>query len=264
MIAVIGLGLFYTFMSWMVVVGNGAAQSVELSAGASPVDLWLGLVSQNLGGLVEGLYKILLVIGSFACAMAFHNAASRYIYALGRESVSPFLRRTIGAVNTKHGSPANASFLQSIITLVLCVLFLLFTNVYVEGEAVPELIPYVNVYGLLALIGTAMVLIVQTITSIAVIWYFWVKKTHKGNPLTTLIAPILGAAGMLFALYLLWSNRNFAAGLAADSLVFQWMPFYVIGIFVIGVLYALYVRSKAPDVYAEIGRTTVEEAHERV
>ena len=264
MIAVIGLGLFYTFMSWMVVVGNGAAQSVELSAGAAPVDLWLGLVSQNLGGLVEGLYKILLVIGSFACALAFHNAASRYIYALGRESVSPFLRRTIGAVNTKHGSPATASFLQSAITILLCVLFLLFTNVYVEGEAVPELIPYVNVYGLLALIGTAMVLIVQTITSFAVIWYFWVRKTHKGNPLTTLIAPILGALGMLYALYLLWSNRNFAAGLAADSLVFQWMPVYVIGIFVIGVVYALYVRSKAPDVYAEIGRTTVEEAHERV
>ena len=39
MIAVIGLGLFYTFMSWVVVVGNGRAQAVELSAGASPVDL---------------------------------------------------------------------------------------------------------------------------------------------------------------------------------------------------------------------------------
>lgn len=264
MIAVIGLGLFYTFMSWMVVVGNGAAQSVEVSAGASPVDLWLGLVGNNLGGFVEGVYKLLLVIGSFACAMAFHNAASRYIYALGRESVSPFLRRTIGSVNPKHGSPAAASFLQSAITILLCVLFLLFTNVYVEGEAVPELIPYVNVYGLLALIGTAMVLIVQTITSLAVIWFFWVKKTHKGNFLTTLVAPILGGIGMLYALYLLWSNRNFAAGLAADSLVFQWMPVYVIGILVIGVVYAFYVKAKAPEIYAEIGRTTVEEAHERV
>jgi amino acid transporter len=264
MIAVIGLGLFYTFMSWMVVVGNGAAKSVEVSAGAAPVDLWLGLVDANLGGFMVLFYKILLVIGSFACAMAFHNAASRYIFAMGRESASGFLRRTIGSVNVKHGSPATASFVQSAITLVLCILFLLFTNVYVEGEAVPELVPYVNVYGLLALIGTAMILIVQTITSFAVISFFWVKKVHKGNVIATLICPILGALGMLYALWLLWSNRNFAAGLAADSLVFTLMPVYVIGLLVIGFGYAAWVRAKRPDLYAEIGRTTIEEAHERV
>ncbi|MFM8350655.1 MAG: APC family permease, partial [Actinomycetales bacterium] len=263
MIAVIGLGLFYTFMSWMVVVGNGAKQAVEISAGASPVDLWLGLVDSNLGGFMVILYKLLLVLGSFACAMAFHNAASRYIYALGREGAFGWMR-FFGKVNAKHGSPGNASILQTVITLVLCVLFLLFTNVYVEGEATPELVPYVNVYGLLALIGTAMILIVQTITSIAVIWYFWVKKAHKSNPLWTLIAPILGAVGMLYALWLLWSNREWAAGLAADSLVFQWMPYYVIGLIVVGIVYALWVRGARPNLYAEIGRTTLEESRERV
>ena len=264
MIAVIGLGLFYTFMSWMVVVGNGAAKSVEVSAGAAPVDLWLGLVDANLGGFMVLAYKILLVVGSFACAMAFHNAASRYIFAMGRESASGFLRRSIGSANAKHGSPAAASFVQSGITLVLCILFLLFTNVYIEGEAVPELVPYVNVYGLLALIGTAMILIVQTITSFAVISFFWVKKVHKGNIITTMLAPIIGALGMVYALYLLWSNRKFAAGLAADSLVFTLMPLYVIGLLIIGFGYAAWVRAKRPDLYAEIGRTTIEEAHERV
>jgi amino acid transporter len=263
-IAVIGLGLFYTFMSWMVVVGNGAAQSVEVSAGAAPVDLWLGLVDANLGGALVNAYKLLLVMGSFACAMAFHNAASRYIYALGREGAFGWMRNSFGRVNAKHGSPAFASITQSVITIVLCVLFLLFTNVYIEGVATPELIPYVNVYGLLALIGTAMVLIVQTITSVAVIWYFWVKKTHRGNILVTMVAPIIGALGMLYALWLLWSNRNFAAGLAADSMVFQLMPVYVLGIFAIGVIYALFVRVAKPQIYSEIGRTTLEEAHERV
>ncbi len=269
MIAVVGLGLFYTFMSWMVVVGNGAATSVEVSAGMTPVDLWLNLVDANLGGLLMNLYKLLVVVGSFACAMAFHNAASRYIYAMGREGAWSWMRNSVGKVNVKHGSPATASFVQSAITLVLCVAFILFTNVYVADEAgtmvaTPELIPYVNVYGLLALIGTALILIVQTITSIAVIWYFWVKKVHKGNFITTLLAPIIGALGMVYALYLLWTNRNFAAGLAADSLVFQFMPYYVIGLLVLGIGYALYVRAAKPEIYNEIGRTTVEEAHERV
>jgi len=109
-----------------------------------------------------------------------------------------------------------------------------------------------------------MILIVQTITSFAVISYFWVKKVHKGNVITTLICPILGALGMLYALWLLWSNRDFAAGLAADSLVFRLMPVYVIGLLVIGFAYAAWVRAKRPDLYAEIGQSTIEEAHERV
>lgn len=73
-----------------------------------------------------------------------------------------------------------------------------------------------------------------------------------------------GALGMLYALSLLWSNRQFAAGLAADSLVFSLMPVYVIGLFVIGAGYALYIKSERPDIYDEIGRTTMDEAHERV
>jgi amino acid transporter len=263
MIAVIGLGLFYTFLSWMVVVGNGAQESVAVSAGASPVDLWLNLVDANLGGFLTGVYKLLLVIGSFACAMAFHNAAARYIYAMGRESAWSRLRDTIGAVNVTHGSPAIASFLQSGITFVLCLAFLMFTDVKVEGVSTPELVPYVNVYGILALIGTAMVLIVQTITSFAVVSYFWVKKVHPGNVLTTLVAPVIGAAGMIYALWLLWSNRQFAAGLAADSLVFKLMPWYVLGLLVLGFGYALYVKSNHRDIYDMIGRTTLEEASER-
>jgi len=269
MIAVLGLGLFYTFMSWMVVVGNGSKRSVELAASANPIDLWLGLVNQNLGGLLENLYKLLVVVGSFACAMAFHNAASRYMYAMARETPWAGLRNTIGGVNPKHGSPAWASWVQTGITVVLLLLFFQFTTVNAPDAkgnlvATPDLVPYVNVYGLLAVIGTAFVLVVQTITSVAVIWYFWVKKTHKGNVIGTLVAPLIGAAGMLYALYLLWINRAFAGGLGSDALYYQAMPWYVIGILGLGVVYALWLRKSKPEVYNEIGRTTLEEAHERV
>jgi len=269
MIAVIALGVFYTFLSWMVVVGNGAKQSVALSAGSSPIDLWLGLVHNNLGGFLETIYKLLVVIGSFACAMAFHNAAARYLYAMGREGAWPWMRNSVGKVNAKHGSPAFASFTQSAITLILCLAFLWGTNVYMADSkgtmvAQPDLIPYVNVYGLLSIIGTAMILIVMVITSLAVISFFWFKRVHKGNVITTLLCPIVGAIGMLYVIFLLWQNKDFAAGAAADSLVFKLTPYYVLAAIVVGVVYALYVRAKKPDVYAEIGRTTLQEAHERV
>ena len=269
MIAVIGLGLFYTFLSWAVVVGNGAKEVVTTAAGANPVDIWLNLTAANLGGVAENIWKILVVVGSFACALAFHNAAPRYIYAMGRESASPFVRRTIGSVNAKHGSPATAGILQTIITLAILILFFAFTNVQVpdaNGNPVPtpDLVPYVNVYGLLAVIGTAMILIVQTLTCVAVIGYFWVQKKHKGNVITTLICPIVGGVGMMYALYLLWTNRAFAGGLGSDNLVYTAMPYEILAIVIIGLVYALWVKFKRPDIYAEIGQTVLEEAHERV
>jgi amino acid transporter len=268
LIAVIALGLFYTFISAMVIAGNGKKTSVESSISSNPPDLLFKLVDANLGGVLLDVYKILLVIGSFACAMAFHNAASRYIFALGREIPSDAVRKTIGAAHPTHGSPYIASAVQSIITLVLVLLFTFFTAVQVPDENgipvdTPTLVPFVNIYGLLALIGTAAILLVQAICSIAVIWYFWVKKTHKGNVITTLICPLIGGLAMFYVVWLLWDNRAFAAGYAANSDVFKVGPYLILAIFVIGIVYAFWLRSAKPDEYAAIGRTVLEEAHER-
>jgi len=200
--------------------------------------------------------------------MAFHNAAARYIYALGREAPWAGVRNTLGAAHPVHRSPAIASWIQSGITAVLMVLFFLFTAVSVpdaNGTPVdtPSLVPYVNAYGLLALIGTAMILIVQTICSLAVIWYFAVKKVHPGNPLWTVVAPAIGGLGMLYALYLLWTNRDFAAGYGSESLVFKLMPLYVVLTLAVGFGYTLWLRRAHPATYREVGRTVLEEAHER-
>jgi amino acid transporter len=266
LIAAIGLGLFYTFISAMVLAGNGAKTSVETSISASPLDLFFGLVKANVGSVLLDIYKILLVIGSFACALAFHNAASRYLYALGREIPSSAARSTVGATHSRHGSPYIASATQSVITLVL--LFAGFTAVQVpdaNGVPVdtPSLVPYTNIYGLLALIGTAAILLVQAICSAAVISYFWVRKTHPGNVITTLIAPLIGGVAMLYVVWLLWDNRAFAAGYAANSLVFKAGPYIILAVLVVGIAYAVWMRYAKPESYAEIGRTVMEDSHER-
>src|SRR6185369_14716999 len=141
----------------------------------------------------------------------------------------------------------------------LVLLFTFFTAVQVpdaNGTPVdtPTLVPFVNIYGLLALIGTAAILLVQAICSIAVIWYFWVKKTHKGNIITTLICPLIGGLAMLYVVWLLWDNREFAAGLAAKSDVFKVAPNMILGAFLIGLIYAVWLRTAKPAEYAAIGR----------
>ena len=133
------------------------------------------------------IYKILLVIGSFACAMAFHNAASRYLFALGREIPSDrSARRPSGGTTRSTARPTSRRRCRASSRCVIVLLFAFFTAVQVpdaNGNPVdtPTLVPYVNIYGLLALIGTAAILLVQAICSAAVIWYFWVQEDAQGQ-----------------------------------------------------------------------------------
>lgn len=273
LIAVIGLGVFYTFLSWMAVVANGAKTTVEVSTGSTgnPVDLWLVPVQENLGTLPYNMYRVLLVIGSFACAMAFHNAASRYVFALGREMPSAKMRGTLGSVSAKHQSPAVASSVVTIINIVMVLLFTTFSTAWTSDPAEagatsdPSLVPYGVIYTVPSLVGTAFVLVVQVMCSFAVIGYFWGKKKQKGNVLTTLVAPLVGAAGMIYALTLLFGavGSGFAAGYQSDSLMVKYLPHEIVITLVVGLLYAYWVKAKHPAIYAEIGRTTLEEAHER-
>ncbi|GII57438.1 amino acid permease [Planotetraspora thailandica] len=259
MIAVIGLGVFYTVVSWLTVAGNGEAQSIAVSRGSTgnAFDLFYGLTQANLGGFAKDVYLVLAVTGSFACALAFHNAASRYIYAIGREGLTPGLRRTLGATHGVHKSPHVASMVQTAITFVVTLAFFILQK---PTKSAPD-VAYFHLYGLMAILGTAMILLVQTICSVAVIWYFHVRGEHPEtrNWWRTLAAPAIGAAGMAYVVYLLVSNLKFAAGAAADSPVYTAIPYVVGAIVVAGLVIGLTLRARDRTRYEAIGRTVLED-----
>jgi amino acid transporter len=259
MIAVIGLGVFYTIISWLALAGNGASESIAVSRGSTgnSFDLFYALTDKNLGTWAKDLYEVLAVTGSFACALAFHNAASRYLYAFGREGiVSP-----LGRTHPKHKSPHIASVAQSVVTLLITLGFFLLQK---PTKSAPD-VAYFHLYGLMAIMGTMALLIVQTICSVAVISYFHIGKNHPETAhwWRTLLAPAIGALGMLYVVYLLFSNLSFAAGAAAGSPVYTAIPYVVIGSFVLGLAYALYLKYRKPAVFELAGRMVLEEAHER-
>ncbi len=168
MLSVIGVGVFYVFVSWMAIAGTGPARSIELASdSATASEIFFGPVQHYFGGWAISLFNILLVTGSFACGMAFHNCASRYIYALGREGLSQTLQKTIGATHPTHGSPHIASFVQTGIAAVIIALFL-----------VAGMDPYTHMYTLLAILGTMAILIVQALCAFSVVSYFHVRKNH--------------------------------------------------------------------------------------
>jgi len=254
LIAVVGLGTFYTFVSWMMIAGNGKTTAIEKS-NTDSIGLWVDLAEDKLGGAFIGdIYLFLIMIGSFACGLAFHNAASRYIYAIGREL--PSTKNNVGRTHPTHGSPHIASVAQTVITLVLTLGFYFLTT----GGDDPLKGAYFYQYGLLAILGTMAILIVQAITSFAVISYFHVKKAAPGNILTTGVIPAIGGIGMLYVVWLLLDNIDFAGGAASGSPFFAAIPYLVIGTFLLGLVGVLLLRARNRPVYDEIGRTVYEEA----
>ena len=260
LIAVIGLGVLYTFVAWMAVAYAGKTGAVDVSQ-KDAFSLFYAPTKDMLGSFFLDLYKVMTCTGSFACALAFHNAASRYLYAIGREGLSDGLSKTLGASHKKHGSPHVASVIQTVVTLAIVLLFFWLQK---PTDAAPD-VAYTQLYGLMAILGTMAILIVQSISSIAVVGYFHVRRMHPETArwYRTLLPPIVGAAGMVYVVYLLFDNLKFAAGAASDSPVFKATPWIVVGVFVLGLAVAIGIRLANPAKYATIGRIVMEESHER-
>ena len=255
MISVLGVGIFYVFISWMAIAGTGPQQAVDLAQSAdTSSEIFFGPVRSTYGEWAITLFNVLLVTGSFACGMAFHNCASRYLYAMGREGLSLGLQKTLGATHHKHGSPHIASFVQTGITLVLILAF------FAAGMD-----PYVHMYTLLAILGTMAILIVQSLCAFAVIAYFHFHKFHPSSAhwFKTFLAPLLGGIGMLYVVYLLWEHKDAAAGAASGTLLFKLTPWIVVGLFVFGAAMALYFKYRDARRYDLIGRIVFEDAEVR-
>ncbi|WP_394811182.1 APC family permease [Streptomyces xanthii] len=249
LVSVVGVGIFYIYVSWMTIAGNGLSGAVKVSSSTSPLDLFFNPAHSFIGAWAVDAFQWLLITGSFACGMAFHQCASRYLYAIGREG---FLHPALGRTHHRHGSPYLASFTQSVIAVAIVAAF------WLTGQD-----PYLHLYTLLAILGTMAILIVQTLCSFAVIGYFRRNHPEDRHWFRTFLAPLLGGVGMIAVVVLLVLNMETAAGSAADSLFFKAIPWIVGLVFCGGLGLGLYLRSRRPDRYEVIGRIVLEDAKER-
>lgn len=255
MLAVVGIGLFYVLVSWLAIVGTGSAKAIGLAQdSATAGQVFFGPVEQHLGHPAVVVFEFLLMTGSYACGMAFHSCASRYIYAIGREDLIPGFGGTLGATHPVHGSPYLAGFIQTFIATAIVLWF------FATGRD-----PYGQLYALMAILGTAAILIVQALAAFAVIGYFHGAKKHPETAhwFRTFLAPLLGGLGMLYVIWLLIQSAGVAAGAAASDVVFRVTPWIVGGAALAGLLFALGAKYLAPERYEVIGRVVLDDSHER-
>ncbi|WLE00824.1 APC family permease (plasmid) [Agrobacterium leguminum] len=244
-IAVLTLGLFYTFAAYSGIVGFG--NDATEKAGTLIDQYYFELADIYTIHAVRVVMDFLVVTSFFACSFAFHNNATRYLYSLGRDGILP---KSLGQTHKAHKSPYLAAAVQACIAIFTVALF-----------AIAGADPLLHLGTWLPIFCTLAVIVVQFIVSLAVIGYFnRIGRQGTFDWWKTLLAPVLGAIAQAIVVWLLLQNITFLAG--SENLVVKLIPLYVAVIAASGFGYALWLRSSNRKRYDMIGQLHDEELEE--
>ena len=243
-ISVIGLGIFYTITSWAPLNGYATTHAAIQQAQTNPAEFYLAPAKLYAGQWVSSIMSYLIITGSFACGMAFHNTTAQYMYSLGREGLMP---PALGRTHPKWKSPHIASVTQSVVAAFIIALFAIFT-----GTNDPTSQAYVQVYGLMAVMGVIIILSVQALVSLAILVYYERFHRDEAHWWRTRLAPVLALISQAYVVYLLFTNIGF---LGASSYSYAyWLGPIDLVVILGGIAMAFYLKWKVPAKYERAGR----------
>lgn len=246
-ISVLFLGVIYTLTTWAATSGYpDLTKSVNIATNSSS-DYFFNSATQFVGPWCKTMMSYLILTGSFACGMAFHNTASRYFYALGRERLLP---KALGRTHHTFKTPHIASMVQTAASIIVILLFAYFGGTNdASTQANSEL------YGLMALLGTIIILVAQAVVSLAIIVYFRRHYPEDRRYWQVVIAPAIAFVSQMYIVYLCLSNLS---ALGGDFAFVKYIPWIDAGILVAGILAALALKKFDPERYDQIGRMIFE------
>jgi amino acid transporter len=202
--------VLFAVTAFAMVTGMGAshvvARTAELSTVAKvpladPAAVLFSLATQYIGPWMATVMSILVLSSLFAGLLAFQNAASRYLFAMGRGGVLP---ARLGTVN-RRGAPAAASVLTSVLTGLVIAVFALF-----------QLDPVLNLFYWFSGLAVVAIVLIEVLVCIAIMVYFR-RNRGEENIFQTIIAPVLATVGLVLGEYLLMSRFGLLAGTVAEG-----------------------------------------------
>jgi amino acid transporter len=282
-ISCIGLGVCYTFWSWMLISAYGSGQDQWVwavahqygLAGDAPVlapgagipegdysSVFYPVANSFAGVGVENLFRALIITGSFACSLAFWNTACRYLFAMGREGILP---RVLGRTHATHKSPFVAAFVLLVFCCGVTAMFALGGAGTGQQEALgietsSALVPLFQIGTWIPFQGNMLLFPIMAVVGLAIMVYFWRDARDGFHWWKTFVAPILGAATISFGVYLMLKNRAFITGTGEYKGWTEAVPYYALGIFLGGCAIALYYRYRSKERYDAVGKFVHEEA----
>lgn len=234
-IAVAFLAIFYAFTFWILTLAFGVEGVLEMAMGDGFQEMVFNAAGSYVGTWAAVAMRVLIVTSFFACLLAFHNACSRYIFAMGRERLLP---AWVSHTHPTTRAPHRASLVLSIIALVAIVVVMIAGIDPFLGFALPT-------YS----IGTAGLVFAQAVAAIAVVGFF--LKDRRGHSVWRVtVAPALGALGLIAGWLLIALNFELVTGVTG---VWNWVMLAPTPIlFVAGIVWALVLKQRDPQHYAEL------------
>lgn len=236
--------VFYVFTTYATTIGYGV-NALQKDPSAWVNNGVAGVATKYSSHALGTLVDVGAMLSAFVVCVACATAASRTLFAMGREGVLP---RWFSHTHPTFRTPINATVVVAVVaTIVAAVVGFGFGSTALGGDAF-------TVYYLLATIGTLAVVLVYIGLCLGGISFFY--KTHRFNPFVHGLIPLVGAVIFAAALYgSVWplppSPIDTAAYVAA-----AWL---IVGI---GVLWWL-VRTR-PDAIERVGSILGEEGGEAV
>lgn len=229
------LTVLYAVGSWAMTVAVGDATIVD-RARTEGIDLFFTLLGDQFGAIVATTGLVLLATSAVAAAISFHNTTARYIFALGRESVLP---ARLGRTAPRTGAPAAASLSLSAIS-----------GLAIAAVAALDLDPLVDLFFTAGTSGGLGVLVLITVTSLAVVLYF---RGVSGPVWTQRLAPMAATVLLAGVATLAVAHFDELLGAAPGSLLPLAIPLLIAAIAAAGTLWGLALRRWRPAVYDRIG-----------
>ena len=272
-ISCIGLGVFYTFWSWMLISAYGSSKdqwpwAVSTQYGIKNAPASVGLpkgdyssvfypVAQQFAGVgIKDLFQVLIITGSFACSLAFWNTSNRYLFSMGRERILP---RIFGKTHATHKSP----FVATVTVLLFCIMVTSLFATGAVGSGITQASPITALFQVgtwMPFQGNMLLFPIMALCDVAILVYFLKPENRDGfHWFKTLVAPILGAGSIIFAVYLMLKYRGALTTGSRTGWAFD-VPFYALGIFLggclLGVIYYFWSKHR----YEAVGKFVHEEA----
>lgn len=231
--SVLVITVFYGLTSWVAVGAVGASQ-VRAVAGKELGNMFFALSTQYVTSWVTTVMEVLLCTSILASLVAIHNAASRYMFALGRERILP---GWLGVSHRRHDAPSRASLVQTMVNVVVA-----------AGFALAGLNPYLNLATAMAGLGTLGIIVLQAAAAAAVVAFF--RRRGELHWWKTVLAPAIGFAGLTVATVLLLMNYTTLTGTANSAI--NALPWLLAASVIGGLGYALWLRRRSPAIYAAV------------
>ena len=136
------------------------------------------------------------------------------------------------------------------IAALITLAFALFAAVNTKLGA-GDSVAYLQVYGLMAVMGAISILAIQSLVSIAIFNYFRVHHSAEQHWWTTILAPVIATVTQAIVLYLAISHLDF---LGSGYGYAKWLAWGDLAIWLAGLGYAVYLRRNDRAKYETVGR----------